>query len=225
MRELSNHRVLAKKWLQTGIPCYCGLMIVLYMLQNAQIQREHEPLTIKALGYSNNQSVTEIFQTIENLNKEKLHVYKKVKGNDEAGKKILSRVRFLVSLQRRQGNLSGQNKFSSDMNKLSRKLSKIDGLIENIGVDLRKYNEKDWMKRRETIINSFHDRDVIKKKYHNSYPFITADIEELLSKIEKEEYEQFLKKKISLLVNVINIEKKIQYEINRYKIIDSDFNG
>ena len=76
------------------------------------------------------------------------------------------------------------------------------------------------MKKREDLIRDFNQASRRESDINKNYPTISKTIEKYLDKKEKEEFELFLKNKIKLLLKVLNIEKKIQYEINRYKIID-----
>ena len=78
------------------------------------------------------------------------------------------------------------------------------------------------MKNCEDLIRDFNHASGRESNINKNYPSISKTIEKYLDKREKEEFELFLKNKIKLILQRLKFEKKIQYEINRYKIIDSN---
>ena len=113
-------------------------------------------------------------------------------------------------------------KAASDLHKLTNKLEKLERLFYKIDLEADGYKKKELMKKREDLIRDFNHASRRETNINKKYPGISKTIEKYLDKPEKEEFELFLKNKIKLLLKVLNIEKKIQYEINRYKIIDSN---
>merc|ERR1711874_873985 len=107
-----------------------------------------------------------------------------------------------------------------NLHRLTEKLEKLEKLMKKIDVKANGYKKRKLMKNRENLIRDFNRASRRGSDINKNYPSISKTIEKYLDKKEKEEFEFFLKNKIKLLLKVLNIEKKIQYEINRYKIID-----
>ena len=82
--------------------------------------------------------------------------------------------------------------------------------------------KKDLLRKREELIKEFNYVSKVEVNINKKYPHISVTLEKYLSKEEKEAFENFLKKKIRLLLKALNLEKKIQYEINRFKLLESE---
>ena len=166
-----------------------------------------------------------IFQTIENLRAEKLSIYQQINKNDVEGSQIEFKLRHMAMFNETEevrSHIKEIVKAASDLHKLTGKLAKLEQLLTKIDLEADGYKKKELMKKREDLIRDFNRASRRESNINKNYPSISKTIEKYLDKQEKEEFELFLKNKIKLLLKVLNIEKKIQYEINRYKIIDSN---
>ena len=174
------------------------------------------------------ESKNDIFQTIENLRAEKLNIYQQINKNDVEGSQIEFKLRHLAMFNETEEVRSHIKEIvnaASDLHKLTGKLDKLERLMNKIDLESDGYKEKELMNKREDLIRDFNHASRRESNINKNYPSISKTIEKYLDKNEKEEFELFLKNKIKLLLKVLNIEKKIQYEINRFKIIDSNTFG
>ena len=170
-------------------------------------------------------SRNDIFQTIKNLRAEKLNIYQQINKNDVEGSQIEFKLRHMAMFNETEevrSHIKEIVKAASDLHKLSNKLEKLERLLNKIDLEADGYKKRELMQKREDLIRDFKHASRRESDINKNYPSISKTIEKYLDKNEKEEFELFLKNKIKLLLKVLNIEKKIQYEINRYKIIDSN---
>jgi len=168
-------------------------------------------------------SRNEIFQTIENLRAEKLKIHQQINENDVEGSQIEFKLRHLAEINETQevkSHIKEIENAAKNLHRLTGKLEKLEKLMLKIDVEADGYKKRELMKKREDLIRDFNIASKREADINKKYPTISKTIEKYLDKKEKEEFEFFLKNKIKLLLKVLNIEKKIQYEINRYKIID-----
>jgi len=109
-----------------------------------------------------------------------------------------------------------------DVRKVNEKLEKLENLLKDIDLEEDGYMKKDLLRKREELIKEFNYVSKVEVNINKKYPHISVTLEKYLSKEEKEAFENFLKKKIRLLLKALNLEKKIQYEINRFKLLESE---
>ena len=182
------------------------------------------PITFKKmLDYDH--SKNEIFQTIENLRTEKLKLYQQMNKNDVDGSQIEFKLRHIAELNETEAvrtHIKDIERAAKNLHKLTEKLEKVEELLKNIDMESDEYKKRELMRKREDLIKEFNHASKTEANINKKYPSISTTIEKYLDKEEKEQFEQFLKNKIKLLLKVLNVEKKIQYEINRYKLIDSN---
>ena len=79
-------------------------------------------------------------------------------------------------------------------------------------------HDQELLTKRENLIKTLHKALKSEVQIKRNFPKISKILKKYLDKEEKETFELFLKKKIKFILELIDIEKKIQYEINRYKI-------
>ena len=99
------------------------------------------------------------------------------------------------------------------------KLEDLESVLGSLSIKPNDIHKNELLGEREYLIKNLHKALKTEVNVKRNFSTISKILSKYLEKEEKLHFEQFLKKKIKLVLRLITTEKKIQYELNRFKIL------
>ena len=167
-------------------------------------------------------SEEELKQNIQSLRDEKSRIFQEINENDVEGQMIQFKLRHIAE--------NGENKKVENhvreleqaavlIQNITDKLERLEFVLGSLSVKPNDIHRTEVLGKREYLINNLHRALKTEVNVKRNFSTISQILSKYLDKEEKLHFEQFAKKKIKLVLKLIATEKKIQYEINRYKIL------
>ena len=150
--------------------------------------------------------MNEIRQNIADLRELKAKVFQEINMNEEESAMIVFRLRQIADTE---GSITD----------IMHKLETLETVLGSLAVTTD--NRKRVTGKREYLIRNLHRAALSDINMKKQLTDISSVLPKYLNPEEKDQFEKYMKNKIKLILKLLNTEKKIQYEINRFKILDS----
>ena len=167
-------------------------------------------------------SEEELRQNIQSLRDEKSRIFQEINENDVEGQMIQFKLRHIAENgenKKVENHLRELEQAAVLIQNITDKLEKLEFVIGSLSVKPTDIHRTEVLGKREYLINNLHRALKTEVNVKRNFSTISQILSKYLDKEEKVHFEQFVKKKIKLVLKLIATEKKIQYEINRYKIL------
>ena len=164
----------------------------------------------------------ELRRNIETLRDEKSRIFQEINENDVEGQMIQFKLRHIAE--------NGENKKVANhvkeleqaallIRNVTDKLEDLESVLGSLSIKPNDIHKNELLGEREHLIKNLHKALKTEVNVKRNFSTVSKILSKYLEKEEKLHFEQFLKKKIKLVLRLITTEKKIQYELNRFKIL------
>merc|ERR1719270_1499150 len=164
----------------------------------------------------------ELRQNIESLRDEKSRIFQEINENDVEGQMIQFKLRHIAE--------NGENKKVENhvkeleqatllIRNVTDKLEDLESVLGSLSIKPNDIHKNELLGEREHLIKNLHKALKTEVNVKRNFSTISKILSKYLETEENLHFEQFLKKKIKLVLRLITTEKKIQYELNRFKIL------
>ena len=167
-------------------------------------------------------SADDVLQNIQSLKESKAKLFLDINENDVDGHMLDFKLRHLAN----SGETKNVQNHVSELRNVAILIKNITDSLENLELKLGSLSikpgdldNKGLLLKRENLIKTLHRALKSEVSIKRNFYKISKILSKYFEQSEVQHFESYIKKKIKLILQLIDVEKKIQYELNRYKIL------
>ena len=169
------------------------------------------------LGGSGDLSVVELKRNIRQLRELKEKLFREIKENEVVGRTISLKLEHVAEMRETESHVEELERALQTLRALTKKLENLEFMLGSMSIKPDDIQTRGAIRKREYLINNLHR--ALNSGWRKKFSSVSAILRKYLDLTEVDNYEKYVKIKIKLILKLMDTEKKIQYEINRFHVL------
>ena len=164
-------------------------------------------------------STIQLKENIEQLLKSKKTICHEIKENEVVGQMISLKLKHVAEKVENKSHVDELYGVQQKIRAITKQLENLEFMLGSMSIKPDDIHTKSVIRRREYLINSL--RRALNNGWKKKFSSLSSKMRKYFDLADVANYEKYVKIKIKLILKLMGIEKKIQYEINRFNVLES----
>ena len=142
-----------------------------------------------------------------------------MKENEVVGRKISLKLKHVADQEKIKNHAEELDRAQRTLRAITKKLENLEFMLGSMSIKPDDIQTRGVIRRREYLINNLHR--ALNNEWKKKFLSVSSMMRKYLDLADVANYENYVKTKIKLILRLMDIEKKIQYEINRFNVVRS----
>ena len=142
-----------------------------------------------------------------------------MKENEVVGRKISLKLKHVADQEKIKNHAEELDRAQRTLRAIKKKLENLEFMLGSMSIKPDDIQTRGVIRRREYLINNLHR--ALNNEWKKKFLSVSSMMRKYLDLADVANYENYVKTKIKLILRLMDIEKKIQYEINRFNVVRS----
>ena len=167
--------------------------------------------------WSSDLSIVQLKENIKQLRESKKNIFHEMKENEVVGRKISLKLKHVAEKEKIKNHAEELDRAQRTLRAITKKLENLELMLGSMSIKPDDIQTRGVIRKREYLINNLHR--ALNNDWKKKFLSVSSLMRKYLDLADVANYENYVKTKIKLILRLMEIEKKIQYEINRFNVV------
>lgn len=167
--------------------------------------------------WSSDLSIVELKENIKQLRESKENIFHKIKENEVIGQLISLELKQVADKEENKSHVEELDRAWQTLRALTKKLENLEFMLGSMSIKPESIRTRGVIGKREYLVHNL--RWALNNGWKKKFSSVSSIMRKYFDLADVANYENYVKIKIKLILRLMDIEKKIQYEINRFNVV------
>jgi len=170
-------------------------------------------------SWSSDLSIVQLKGNIEQLRESKENIFHDMEENEVVGRRISLKLKHVAEKEETKNHVEELDRAWRTLRAITKKLENLEFMLGSMSIKPDDIQTRGVIRKREYLINNLHR--ALNNGWKKKFLTVSSTMRKYLDLADVANYENYVKIKMKLILRLMDIEKKIQYEINRFNVVNS----
>ena len=153
------------------------------------------------------------------MRESKENIFHDMEENEVVGRRICLKLKHVAEKEETKNHVEELDRAWRTLRAITKKLENLEFMLGSMSIKPDDIQTRGVIRKREYLINNLHR--ALNNGWKKKFLTVSSTMRKYLDLADVANYENYVKIKMKLILRLMDIEKKIQYEINRFNVVKS----
>ena len=153
------------------------------------------------------------------MRESKENIFHDMEENEVVGRRISLKLKHVAEKEETKNHVEELDRAWRTLRAITKKLENLEFMLGSMSIKPDDIQTRGVIRKREYLINNLHR--ALNNGWKKKFLTVSSTMRKYLDLADVANYENYVKIKMKLILRLMDIEKKIQYEINRFNVVNS----